>query len=183
RLHLDAHYTRAGGIRESGEMPLLIKASIRVAVAHPLQIDLELVDVLRTPAAAVELCALLDRQRHVVDVALDARGGLQRHRHPANDAGDPPAHDHALGGDGARDPALLADDDFGAGHVALDLAVDLQRALADDLQALADDLQVVADHRLVAGVRPARHSDAGALARTGAGRHRLERLGLRLRVA
>ena len=39
-----------------------------------------------------------------------------------------------------------------AADVALDLAVHLQRALADDLEALADDLEVVADHRLGAGL-------------------------------
>src|SRR6188474_3446665 len=120
-----------------------LRSSVAVA-AHVGQIELQLGGILRTAAAAVELGPLLDGERHVVDVAFHTGGGLQRHRHAADDAGDLAAHDHALGGDGARHLALLADDDLGAGYVALDLAVDLQRALADDLQALADDLEIVA---------------------------------------
>ena len=82
-----------------------------------------------------------------MDVAFDLRGRLQGDGHPANDAGDLAAHDHALGSHGARDLALFADDDLATADVALDLAVDLQRALADDLEALADDLEIVADDR------------------------------------
>ena len=88
----------------------------------------------------------------MVDVALHARGGLQRHRDRADDAVNLAAHDHPLGGDGARHLALLADDDLAAADVAFHLAVDLQGALADDLEALADDLEVVADDRLGAGL-------------------------------
>src|SRR5690606_32551631 len=107
--------------------------------------------------------------------------------HATDDARDLATHDHTLRGDRARHLALLADDDLGAGHIALDLAIDLQGALADDLQALADDLEVVADDRLVAGVAAARHCHRRAhgrgLARRGAGLHGLERLGLRLGAA
>ena len=39
-------------------------------------------------------------------------------------------------------------------HIALDLAVDLQDAAADDLQPLADDIEIVADHRLLVGFCP-----------------------------
>jgi hypothetical protein len=88
----------------------------------------------------------------MVDVAFHARRRLERNRHPANDARNLAAHDHPLGGDGARDLALLADDNLAAADIALDLAVDLQRALADDFEALADDLEVVADDRLGAGL-------------------------------
>src|SRR6202008_4310291 len=98
------------------------------------------------------LGTLLDGQRDVVDVALDPSRGLKSNRHAANDAGDFAAHDHALGGYRAGDLALLADDDLGASYITFHLAVDLQGALADDLEALADDLEVVADDRLLAGV-------------------------------
>src|SRR5262245_1916947 len=150
-------------------LPYQKRTSARVAVAHAFQIELELGGILRPAAASIELSALLDGERHVVDVAFHAGGRLQRDGHAADDAGNLATHDHALGGDSAGNLALLADDDFGAGHVALDLAVDLQCALADDLEALADDLQVVADDRLVAGVaagaRAARHVEGGARAR------------------
>ena len=102
----------------------------------------------RTTAAALEQRALLDRKRHVVDVAVDLRGGLQGDRLSANDAGDLAADDHLLAGDHAGHLAPFADDDLGALHITLDLAVDLQDTLADDLQALADDLEIVADHGL-----------------------------------
>src|SRR5262245_19650958 len=87
----------------------------------------------------------------MMDVALHFRGRLQRHGNAANDARDLAAHDDALGGNRARYPALLADDHLAAADVALDLAIDLEGALADDLEALADDLEVVANHRFGAG--------------------------------
>src|SRR5262245_39973164 len=126
--------------------------------APPLrvEVELELRSVAWTPAASIELRALFDGQRHVVDVPFHASRGLQRNRHGANDPGDAPAHDHALGGDGAGHFSLVADDELGAGHVAFDFAVDLQCPATDDLEALADDLEIVADHRLAAGVRWAR---------------------------
>src|SRR5215813_4572031 len=117
-------------------------------LALRVQIRLELFGVCRPPACAVELGTLLYGQRHVVDVTFHAGRGLQRHSHCANDPGGPATHDHSLGGDGARHLALLADDDLSASHVALDLAVHLQRATADDLESLADDLEVVADDGL-----------------------------------
>ena len=63
------------------------------------------------------------------------------------------AHHHLPAGHHARHLALFADDDLGRLHVALDLAVDLQHAAADDLQPLADDLEIVADHRLLGAFR------------------------------
>src|SRR5262245_63892673 len=90
-----------------------------------------------------------------MDVTFHACRGSQRHSHRANDPGGPAANDHSLGGDGARYLAQLADDDLGASHIALDLAVHLQRTPGDDLEALADDLEVVADDGLarLAGLR------------------------------
>src|SRR6266550_3539894 len=122
-----------------------------------VQIRLQLFGVCRPQASAVELGTLLYGQRHVVDVTFHACRGLQRHGHRANDPGGPAAHDHSLGGDGARHLAQLPDDDLGASHVALDLAVHLQRAPADNLESLADDLEVVADDGLasLAGLRAA----------------------------
>src|SRR5262245_33370926 len=117
-------------------------------------------------------------------VALDPRRRLQRNGHAANDTGDLATHDHTLGSDRAGDLALLADDHLGAGHIAFHRAIDLQRALADDLEALADDLEVVADDRLLAGV--ARWSRPPLLRRhvecTSIGLQWLERLGLGRRV-
>ena len=55
---------------------------------------------------------------------------------PRMSTGDRATHDHALGGDRARHLALLTDDDFGAADITLDLAIDLQGALADDLSDL-----------------------------------------------
>ena len=104
------------------------------------------------PAASVELGALLDGKRHVVDVAFDTRRGLQRHGHGANNPGDASADDHPLSRDRTCHLALLADDQLGTSHVAFDLAVDLQRAPADDLEPLADDLEVVADDGLAAAL-------------------------------
>src|SRR5262245_14189739 len=104
-----------------------------MSVAHALQIELELGGVLWPAAAPVELRTLLDGKRHVVDVALHASRGLQRHGHAANDAGNLAAHDHSLSRDGSGHLALLSDNDLGAGNVAFDLAVNLQGTLADDL--------------------------------------------------
>src|SRR5262249_61660737 len=95
-----------------------------------------------------------------MDVALHMRGGLQGNGGAADDARDRAAHDNPLGRHGAGYLAALAYDDFRPTDVALDLAIDLQRALADDLQSLADDLEIVADHRL-----GARFGGGGALAR------------------
>src|SRR6476620_7992401 len=91
-----------------------------------------------------------------MDVAFDVRRRLQGHSSPPNDTEDRAAHDHARSVDGAGYATLLADDDLGAADVTLNLAIDLQRSLADDLEALADDLQVVADHRLGAWLGCAR---------------------------
>jgi hypothetical protein len=44
-----------------------------------VQIDSELRGVYRTATAAVELGTLLDQQRHLMDVTLNASGGLQRY--------------------------------------------------------------------------------------------------------
>src|SRR5262249_54382170 len=72
-------------------------------------------------APAVELSALLDRQRHVMDVARNVRCRLQSHHCPTNDARDLAAHE-PLGGDGASDFVKFSDDDLAAANIALHLA-------------------------------------------------------------
>src|SRR3990172_5110521 len=126
-----------------------------IPVALGVQIDLELGGVRWASAAAVKLGALLDGKRHVMDVAFHARGGLQSDGHGADGPRDLATHSHPLGGDNARHLAHFADDNLVANHIAFDFAVDLESALADDLEALADDLEVVADHRQFGGVRGA----------------------------
>ena len=56
--------------------------------------------------------------------------------------------EHALADDFASDLAPLADHNLCAGHVALELAVDLQPASADNLYILSCKLQVLANDRL-----------------------------------
>jgi len=98
-----------------------------------------------TTAAALKLGSLLDCKRHMVDVTLDLRGGLEGDRLPTNDARHHTADDHLLTCDHPRYFALLTDYNFSSHHVALDLAVYLKDTAADDLQPLADDLEVVPD--------------------------------------
>src|SRR5262249_15921090 len=100
------------------------------------------------PASAIELSTLFNGERDVVDVAFNLGGRLEGDCNCANNTGDPGAHDHALGGNGAGHPALLTDDDFRTPDVALDFTVNLQRSLADDSETRANDLEIVADHRL-----------------------------------
>jgi hypothetical protein len=101
-------------------------------------------------AAAVELGALLDRKRHMVDVAVNLRRGLEGDRLRADDARDRAAHDNLSTRDHPRYLAPLADDYFGRVNVAFDLTIHLQQAPADDPQSLANDLEVVANDRLFA---------------------------------
>src|SRR5262249_42074335 len=135
----------------------------------------ELFGVRRPPACAVELGTLLYGQRHVVDVTFHARRGLQRHSHRANDPGGPAAHDHSLGGDGARHLPEPPADALGASRVALDLAVPLQRAPADDLESLADDLEIVTDDGLARRLARLRAAELRWAAWTGF-RKRLDRI-------
>jgi hypothetical protein len=98
---------------------------------------------------AVEVRALLDRERHVMHVGLDVTGRLQGNRLRADDAQDCATHNHLLAGDHSRHSPLLADEDLGRLNVTLNVAIDLQRAPADDPEPLANDLEVVAYDRLL----------------------------------
>src|SRR5262245_30354217 len=99
----------------------------------PVKVEVEFGGIGGPFATAVKLGALFDGKRHVMNVALHARGGLQGHRHAADHAGNRAADDDAFGGDRTRHPALLADDHLGATHVTFDLTIHLQGPLADDL--------------------------------------------------
>src|SRR5215467_10210178 len=98
-----------------------------------------------TTAAALKLGSLLDCKRHMVDITLDLRRGLEGDCLPTDDAGHCTSDDHLLTCDHSSYFALLTDYNFSGHHVALDLAVYLKDATADDLQPLADDLEVVPD--------------------------------------
>src|SRR5215470_15994923 len=91
--------------------------------------------------------SLFDRKRHMMDVAVHLRRGLQGNRLSADDAGDLAAHDNLATGDHSRHLPFLANDDLGCLDIAFNLAIDLQDAPADDLQTLADDLEVIANDR------------------------------------
>jgi len=81
----------------------------------------------------------------MVDITLDLRRGLEGDCLPTDDARHRTADDHLLTCDHSRYFALLTDYNFSSHHVALDLAIYLKDATADDLQPLADDLEVVPD--------------------------------------
>jgi hypothetical protein len=97
---------------------------------------------------AMEVRTLLDREGQMMDVGFDVTGRLQINRDAANDPQHGAAHDHSIGRNRAGYLALVADDYFHALDIALDVAIDLQRTLADYLQALTYDGEVVTDYRL-----------------------------------
>jgi len=94
----------------------------------------------------MEVCTLLDREGQVMDVGFNVTGRLQIDRDTANDSQHGAAHDYSVGRNRAGYLASVADDHLNALDITLDVAIDLQRALADYLQALARDGEVVADH-------------------------------------
>src|SRR5262245_47585092 len=99
-------------------------------------------------ASPVEFGSRLDGERGVIDVPLNVRGGHQDDVVAAYGTDDLAEHDHALAADIALDPAPLGDDDLGAGHIAFELAVDLELALADNLYISPRKLQIPADYHL-----------------------------------
>jgi hypothetical protein len=86
----------------------------------------------------------------MVDVTLDLRRGLESNCFPTDDARDRTADDDLLAGDHSSHFAPLTDYNFSGHDVALDLAVYLKDATADDLQSLANDLEVVPDDGFLA---------------------------------
>jgi hypothetical protein len=97
---------------------------------------------------AMEVCALFNREGHVMHVGFDMTGGLQGNRARA-DAQDSTAHNHLLACDHPRHLPLLTNENLGRLNVTLYFAIDLQRASAKDLEPLADDLEIVAYDRLL----------------------------------
>jgi hypothetical protein len=73
----------------------------------------------------VEVRALLDRERHVMDIGFDVTGGLQGNRLRADDTQDCTTHDHLLAGDHPGHSPLLADEDLGRLDITLDVAINL----------------------------------------------------------
>ena len=98
---------------------------------------------------AVEVRALFDREGQVMHVGFDVTGGLKGNRLRTDDAQHRAAHDHLLACDHPRHSAFLTNEDLGRLNIALDVAIDLQRAAADDPEPLADDLEIVAYDRLL----------------------------------
>jgi len=97
----------------------------------------------------VEVRALFDGERHVMNIGFDVTGGLKGNRARADDAQDCAAHDHLLACDHPCHPPLLTNEDLGRLNIALDVAINLQRAPADDLEPLANDLEIVTYDRLL----------------------------------
>jgi hypothetical protein len=97
----------------------------------------------------VEVCALFDRERHVMDIGFDVTGGLQGNRLRAHDTQDRATHDHLLARDHSGYSPLLTDEDFGRLNITLDVAINLQRAAANDLKPLANDLEIITYDRLL----------------------------------
>ena len=93
-------------------------------------------------AAAIELCARLDHQRLVLDIAFDARGGLQYDASSTDHAADVPAHDDLAAANHPRHARGLANDDGVAVNLPFDLAIDSQRTVAADPDVHAGDLDV-----------------------------------------
>ena len=98
---------------------------------------------------AVKVCALFNREGHVMHVGFDVTGGLEGNRARADDAQDCAAHDHLLACHHPRHLPLLTNENLGRLNVTVYVAVDLQRASAKDLKPLADDLEIVAYDRLL----------------------------------
>jgi hypothetical protein len=100
---------------------------------------------------AVEVRALFDRKRHVMDIGFHMAGRLQGNRVCANDTQYGAAYDHLLACDHPRHLPLLTDENLRRLNVTLYVAVDLQGAATNNLEPPTDDLEVVAYHRLLSG--------------------------------
>ena len=87
----------------------------------------------------VKVRALFDRERHVMDIGFDVTGGLQGNRLRADDTQDCAAHDHLLACDHPCHPSLLTNEDLGGLNIALDVAINLQRPPANDLEIVTYD--------------------------------------------
>src|SRR5262245_18452987 len=106
----------------------------------------------RTHRTPVEIGAGLDRERVVLDVADDMGAALEHDVAAADRAFDPSVHHDALGLNAARDRGFGRNDERGAIKIALDLAVDLDKALGRDrpynLQSFGNDGPSTPEHGL-----------------------------------
>ena len=141
--------SRHCAIHTSGPDALLFSRRSCCCGASPLQYRNEVSLALRAPAMAVEVRALFDREGHVMDIGFDVTGGLQGNRLRADDTQDCATHDHLLTRDHPRHPPLLTDEDLGRLDITLDVAINLQRPPANDLESLANDLKIVTYDRLL----------------------------------
>jgi hypothetical protein len=73
----------------------------------------------------VEVRALFDCERHVMDIGFDVTGGLQGNRLRADDPQDRATHDYLLARDHPGHSPLLTDEDLGRLNVTLDVAINL----------------------------------------------------------
>ena len=73
----------------------------------------------------VEVCALFDRERHVMNIGLDVARGLEGHRLRANDTQDRAAHNHLLARDHPGHSALFTNEDLGRLNITLDVTINL----------------------------------------------------------
>ena len=73
----------------------------------------------------VEVRALFDRERHVMDIGFDVTGGLKGNRARADDAQNCAAHDHLLARDHPGNSPPLTDEDLGRLNITFDVAINL----------------------------------------------------------
>ena len=73
----------------------------------------------------VEVGALFDCERHVMDIGFDVTGGLQGNRLCTDDTQDGATHDHLLACDHPGHSPLLTDEDLGRLNVPLNIAINL----------------------------------------------------------
>ena len=88
-----------------------------------------------------------------MNIGLDMAGRLQGNGARADDTQDSAAYDHLLACDHSRHFPTLTDEDLGGLNVTLNVAVDLQRATANDSESLTNDLEVIPDDGLLSARR------------------------------
>src|SRR5262245_9162272 len=84
----------------------------------------------------------------MVDVPLHMRRGQQGNRLASDVTYDLAEHNHPVFRDVPFNPAALAHDNLGSGHITLKLTIDLDLILADDLHAFAAILRSQSAPRL-----------------------------------
>ena len=100
--------------------------------------------IVGTSGLAFEERALLDRERLMINIALDVTGRLQGNFFAANGSHDLTADDDLFGNNAARNPGLFTDQHVGAVNIALDLALNMDFALGDQV---AHNREIGTDHR------------------------------------